>query len=73
MKFKEIVVDLSSPECDSDFIIRTAEKITEIRKETGGKSLEVQLDHLRGLQEDMEALRWFFVHDFGKYCSIGAK
>jgi hypothetical protein len=73
MKFRDIIVDYSSPDCNVDFLVKTAERISEIKKETGADPMLIQLEHLKSLGKDIEAVKWFFNHDFGAYCSLGAK
>ena len=52
MKFRDIIVDYSSPDCTVDFLIKTAEFISEIKKlglefePTPGNELADQLSRM---------------------------
>ena len=70
MKFKDIVVDYSSVNCTVDSLVETAELICEIKRETEADSMDIQLCNLKECGKDIQAAKFYFKHDFGRYCSI---
>jgi hypothetical protein len=69
MKFKDIVVDYSSVNCTVDSLVETAELICKIKRETEADPMNIQLWNLKEC-DSIEDAKYFFSHDFGRYCSI---
>ena len=81
-KFKDILVDYNDPNCDVEFLIKTAKTITKMAEESNSKDLEhfqYGLEHLESIKREsvknpdnnLEShIRWFFAHDFGGYCNL---